>query len=91
MKKTLALLALTAAFGHLPTQAGTITSQGSVVALTDAQSMVGIIGMATFDEGPIFTYIPLDRYVPSGMLFHAGEVFTDIVPGIAQAGLAYRP
>jgi hypothetical protein len=67
--------------------AGMITAAGNVDALTDANQLQGVIGIATFDEGPTTGNIPLGTYTPQGMTFHTGTL-ASILPGVTASGSA---
>jgi hypothetical protein len=70
--------------------AGMITAAGNVDALTDANQLQGVIGIATFDEGPTTGDIPLNTYTPQGMTFHTWAL-ASILSGVTAAGGATQP
>ncbi|MEO7328350.1 MAG: hypothetical protein ABI193_07215, partial [Minicystis sp.] len=89
MKKTIA--ATLVFFSLIGTaEAGTITAQGAVVALSNVNQMIGIVGTAAFNEGPVSGDIPLGLYTPQGMTFKIGA-FNTILAGVVQSGTATQP
>ncbi len=71
-------------------EAGQITAQGNVLALTNVNQLKGIVGTAAFDEGPVNGNVPLNTYTPQGMTFKTGQ-FNAILPGVAEPGNAVDP
>lgn len=83
--------------------AGTVTSVGSVNALTVSQ-LGHILGTADFNDACCYAPVPSDRYATSGMilqgvpgnssndvLFSNANSFSTIFPGIVSAGHAVLP
>jgi MYXO-CTERM domain-containing protein len=71
-------------------EAGSITAQGNVLALNNVSQLKGVVGTATFNEGPVSGQIPLGQYTAQGMTFKTGA-FNTILPGVVQAGTASQP
>src|SRR4051794_17577532 len=71
-------------------KAGIITKVGAVEALTDINQMMGIVGTATFDEGPMSGFVPLDQYTPQGLTWQTGPLST-ILAGVTTPGEAFQP
>ncbi|NJK31212.1 MAG: hypothetical protein HC927_01685 [Deltaproteobacteria bacterium] len=69
--------------------AGTITAQGNVTALTNANDLQGIIGTGNFNEANA-GQVPLNVYAAQGMTFHTG-LLTSILPGCTTPGSASQP
>ncbi|HEY8375728.1 MAG TPA: hypothetical protein VIK91_04525, partial [Nannocystis sp.] len=71
-------------------QAGSVTAEGNVTALTHIDQMGPILGTAHFDEGPVNGAVPLDAYAAQGMTFHVGAL-SQILPGVITPGNASQP
>ncbi|MEO5731981.1 MAG: hypothetical protein ABI134_21835, partial [Byssovorax sp.] len=68
-------------------QAGTVTSVGSVKALTDINQVLGLVGTASFDEGPTSGQVPLNQYSAQGLTWATGNL-SSILAGVTTSGFA---
>lgn len=77
-------------FGVATAQAGSITAQGNVTALTDLGQMGPLTGTADYDEGPNNGDVPLGVYTAQGITFFTGAL-SQILPGVVTPGNASTP
>ncbi len=71
-------------------QAGTVTAVGPVKALTDINQVLGLVGTASFDEGPTSGQVPLNQYSAQGLTWVAGNL-PSALPGVTTPGSAFQP
>ena len=71
-------------------EASTLTAFGAVKALNATSQVLGLVGTASFDEGPTSGNVPLSQYTPQGMTFGVGNLST-ILAGVTTPGVASNP
>ena len=72
-------------------EAGTISAQGNVTALTDATQLGSSVLVGAFDEpnAANFDPVPLDVYSSLGLTFHTGPL-SSALPGVTTPGDAFQ-
>ncbi len=77
-------------FSLIGSAQASLTAVGAVKALTNINQVLGVVGTASFDEGPTSGNVPLNQYSAQGLTFALGSL-SSILPGVTTPGSTIGP